>query len=418
MAYTKRCFSSVEALRRLDPQVLRELLALFPAYLTERRLALPDAATEENLDYPAIRDALMGERVPAELDDILYLASLLGNARSWGIVERQAEEDRRILPTYLPKHGYVDQAVLAATEDWPKHQDFLAKANARARVHSRSSYVYYAPAMDYRARYRNLTPEFMQEARDYLTEHFIQQGLIEENRRDRATEIIPYDFEKEIWFLIRYPGKQSRQSVFDGRGEWTNFVGNPEQYDAVAYNKVYGDLRMNTHRKTEHAKYRIAFGRMLFDEANVFRPTARIVTLDPLLAPRAEDLFNVGDIEGLKMIAPIEVSFECWGMPPKEYTVKALDGETLLAGNEESPRVLPERALSVRRVVLAYQLSNSTRTGKLTLQVGNRVNYERDGDSVVVENWLRRRGFVRSFVEVISDGFVDMDARRAIAVGA
>lgn len=104
------------------------------------------------------------------------------------------------------------------------------------------------------------------------------------------------------------------------------------------------------------------------------------------------------------------------------YAAEGADGqglgrETLLAGNEHRPRVLPKRAVSVRKVILAYQLDDSTRTGKLTLQMGNRVNYERDGDSIVLEDWLRRRGFVKSFVEVEADGSVNLDAPRAVAVG-
>jgi hypothetical protein len=79
-------------------------------------------ATEENLDYEAIRDALMIGDIPEELDDILFLSSLLGTAKGWSMIERQAEEDRRELPEVLPQYGHVDLAILAAIRDWPKNK--------------------------------------------------------------------------------------------------------------------------------------------------------------------------------------------------------------------------------------------------------------------------------------------------------
>jgi len=417
MAFTKRCFSSVEALRRLTPQVLRDLVALFPNYVAARQLVLPVMAAEDNLDFAGIRDALMAGNVPGELDDILYLSSLLGNSRGWAMVESQASEDGRTLPPMPAQLTYVDMAIVAATQEWPKHKASLERANARARVHSRSSYVYYAPALDPRAKYRATTDARIKETRDELAAYFIQQGLVEDSRHGRATEVIPYDFDKEVWFLIRYPGKQSRHSGCNRKGDWKSYVFNPEQYDAVAYNKVYGDLRMNTKRKRDHTKYRIVFGHLLFGEANVFRPKGQVVTLDPLLGDHAADLFGCDDVPGLGMIGPIEITYDTWGMPPRQYTEKALDGSTLLTGNKYGTRVLPSGALSVGKVVLTYRLDQMTRFGRLTLQVGNRVNFERDGDSVVVEDWLRRRGFVKSFVKVEGHEPIDLDEDRAIAVG-
>jgi hypothetical protein len=366
------------------------------------------------VNYPAIRQALMGD-VPEDLDYILYLASRLGTATGWEVIERQAKEDGRELPRLQACHSYADSAVVAAIYQWPKNKDLLERANARARVHARSSYVYYAPSMDYRSRYRKCSDEALADARNSLAHHFLSEGLVEDSLHGRATEIIPYDFEKEIWFLIRYPGKKSRHSGCDRSGDWKGFVFNPEQYDAVVYNKVYGDLRMNTNRKRDHMKYRIVFGHLLFDEANVFMPKEEVVTLKPLTGDAAAGLFACGDVAGLTMIAPVEVTYDLWSFPPKTITEKARDGGTLLENNERSPRIVPVATLAVQSVVLAYQLADSTKPGKLTLQVGNRVTYERDGDSVVIEEWLRRRGFVKSFVPI--SPYDHLDETWPVAVG-
>ncbi len=53
--------------------MLRDLLALFPEYAATRGLTLPALATADNLEHLKIRDALMADGVPADLDDVLFL---------------------------------------------------------------------------------------------------------------------------------------------------------------------------------------------------------------------------------------------------------------------------------------------------------------------------------------------------------
>jgi hypothetical protein len=48
--------------------------------------------------------------------------------------------------------------------------------------------------------------------------------------------------------------------------------------------------------------------------------------------------------------------------------------------------------------VFEYRLKDSRRRGRLTLSPGNKIGYERDGDSLVLEEWLRARGFLLSLV--------------------
>lgn len=400
MACTKRCFESVPALRRLEPQVLRDLLACFPEHAKGRGIDLPETANEGNLNYRTIRDALMEGEVPDELDDVLYLASQLGDARGWDVIQRQAHEDRRTLRRPPARLGHADLAILAEIEDWPRHKGFLERANARARVHSRSSYFYYAPRADPRSLYRGPTKSGVEAARDALTDYLVEQGVLEDTAHGRGVEVIPYDFEKEVWFLIRHPGRRKRHSGCDPHGDWRSYVFNPEEYDAVAYNKVFADIRMNTRRIRDHRKYRMVFGDLLFGGAsNVFRPKEQLVSLAPAEGARAAELFGCGDVPELGRIAPVELVYERGGVPARRHTETALDGGTLLDRNPHQPGLLPEGGYGVRSMVLTYKLRGKARDGKITLQTGNRVNYERDGDSLVIEDWLRKRKFVKSFVE-------------------
>ncbi len=217
MGFTKRCFASSESLQKRHPQVLRDLLALFPEHVQARGLVLQQHATAENLDYPGIRQALMDGNIPEDLDDILYLSSVLGTVKGWSMIERELPADQSKWPASSAEHDYADLAILAAIQDWPRNKAILEKANARARVHSKSAYVYYAPALDLRAKFRMPDLAGLAEAREELCRHFVNDGLVAEGEHRKATEIVPYDFENEIWFLVRYPGRKSRQSGFKHR---------------------------------------------------------------------------------------------------------------------------------------------------------------------------------------------------------
>jgi hypothetical protein len=372
---------------------------LFPELLAHQKIELPETATADNLDYQAICTALISANVDEDLDNLLHFACLLGTGTGWSMIERQAKIDGCPLPQPDHRHGYVDLALLTATTDWPRHKDILTQVNARMRVHARASYDYYAPTRDHRAAYRTPTGGGLSLTRETLTQHFASEGLASNRQQSKATEIIPYDFENEIWFMIRYPGKRIRHSGCNTDGDWKAFVYNPEQYDAVVYNKVYADLRMNTRRKRERAKYRIAFSHLLFQHDHAFHEDAIVVKLDPLLNKRATDLFDCDDIPGLAAIAPVELCYELFGLESRMRTDKASEGRTLLDGNEFRPGLTPPgMTISVRHAVLEYRLKDSRRSGKLRLRRGNCVSYERDGDSLVLENWLRRRGFVRSYI--------------------
>jgi len=399
MALTRRCFSSAQGLRLLCPQVLRDTLALFPDFLAHQKIKLPEAATSDNLDYPSICAALISANVDEDLDNLLHLACLLGNSKGWSMIERQATAVGCPLPPPDHCHGYVDMALLTATTDWPRHKDILTHVNARTRVHARSSYDYLAPTRDHRAVYQTPTDGLLNRTREELTRHFTSEGLASDRQQSKATEIIPYDFENEIWFMIRYPGKRMRYSGCNTEGDWKAFVFNPEQYDAVVYNKVYADLRMNTRRKRERTKYRIAFSRLLFQHDHAFQDDAIVVNLEPILDKRATELFDCDDIPGLASVAPVELCYELFGLDSRMRTDKAAEGRTLLDGNEFHPGLTPPgMTIGVRHAVLEYRLKDSQRSGKLRLRRGNCVSYERDGDSLVLENWLRRRKFVRSYI--------------------
>lgn len=393
MSFTKRAFDNVGALGQRHPQVLRDLLNCFPGYVALREL---DLAAEE-LNLAEIRDALMSDQIPEVLDNILYLSTALGTSSGWSMLERQAAEDQLELPEQNADLTDTDMAVRAAIFNWPRNADILERANARARIHAKSVFKYYPMDVDLRHLYRAPAEETLAEAEDLLRTHFISKGYIH-GSQGQSVRIIPYDFTNEIWFLIGYAEKKQRFRGCQMDGEMRSFDFNPEQYDAVVYNKVFGDIRMNTKnwRVRDHNKYRLAIGRMLLENGGAFHPKKKMVSLRPLEADNAVGLFETDDIPGLAEIEPIELKFGPFG-EPRSCILVAEKGSSLRYCNEVAPRLIPGEA-QMMRAVFEYRLADSQQRGRLTLSPGNKIGYTRDGDSLVLENWLRRRGFLLSFV--------------------
>ncbi len=386
----KRCFVTVRALKRLDENLLCMILGKFPDHVRARGLVLPDPPDREALDYEAIKEACMSGDIPAELDDVLFFVSILGTKRGQDQIEREAKFRKRRLDFRLEGVSSADFAMRAWLHDWPRNRDLLEAAYARARIFGKSAYVYNPMLRDLRPRFQEPTLERLADARARLEDYFTnREGL------GKGTNIVPYDYPKEIWFLVRYPGQTERHPAFDENGNPTTHVFRPEEYDAIVYHKGYGDLRLNTNRLRDHVQYRVTFGHLLFDEANVFDPKTEMVRLDPLLG-ECLGIFKCDDIEGLAVICPIELCFSRTSQPTVRITWKSDDDVSLLDHNLHGNRLLPPDAHSVVYAKFRYRLSQRSDWERVTVHQGRAMTYERDGDCVVVEEWLRRRKFVKN----------------------
>lgn len=390
MVGKKRCFVSVRALKRLNKNLLCEVLEKFPGYLSECGLKLPDPPDREGLDYEAIQEACMSAEVPTDLDDVLFFVSLLGSKRGQAQIENEARHRQGRLGFSVEGLSCPDFAMKAWLHDWPRNRNLLEAAYARSRIFGKCSYKYSPMIRDVRHLFREPTAERMAEARARLEDYFANhEGL------GRGTNILLYDLSPELFFLVRYPGQIERHQAVDEDGNPRSYVFRPEEYDALVYHKLHGDLRLNTNRERDHLAYRVTLGHLLFDQANVFDPKGGLITLDPLLGP-CRELFDCRDIEGLAEIHPVEVVFADRDHPHYRTTFTAEKDLTLLSYSPGETALLPANVHAVMCAKFIYRLSNRTRWERITVHRGHCLCYERDGSCAVVEQWLRRRGFVNN----------------------
>ncbi|NLE66574.1 MAG: hypothetical protein GX608_04050 [Lentisphaerae bacterium] len=329
----------------------------------------------------------MGGDLPADLDDVLSYVSILGTSAGWERIQQEAQAQSRSLAFPTDKLSAADLVMKAWLWEWPTNKSLLEESYSRARIHARSSFDYFLPVRDVRDRYQAPSDRVLDEIRQELTTYFVGEGL------GKGTSIVRFEYECEIWFLIRYPGRLKRQVKIDDDGVAENLSFKPEEYDAVVYHKEYGDLRMNTNRDRDKRKYRIVFGHSLLASENLFSPDKRVITLEPLKG-QCLHLFDCADIHGLAEIAPVEMSFHGLFEQGRRVVLVADEHTTLLSTNKLAPFLVQVGTDSIHHAIFRYRLRNRTKYEKLTVRQGNTMTYERDGDSAVLEQWLRARGFI------------------------
>jgi hypothetical protein len=212
---TKKHFANVPALRRFTPAVLAEFLLRFPAYLAHRKLAIPapDAATPKDMPYDGIRDACMASDIDPELNRVLFMATQLGDAEGWTLIQKEMKE-RGIKPSFDPRPftNYDLPLVTWLRRKLPDQEDLLEQSYARRRIHAKSAYRYYAPTRDVRKKYRKPEGDALKELTRALARHFTND---EESKR---IKVLDYDYDEEIWYLIRYPGQPVRPDAIGEDG--------------------------------------------------------------------------------------------------------------------------------------------------------------------------------------------------------
>ncbi len=181
MADTKRCFSTNRALRQRDPIILSEVLRKFPGFIQDRGIIIPNLPDDNRLDYETIRNGLMAGDVPTELDNVLFFANALGNKRGQEQVEREAEFRGCRLDFRSDGLGGADFALKAWLHDWPANKDLLEAAYARAKIFSKSSYVYNPMLRDLRPLFHSPSPERLAEVLAMLEDYFANREVRRNN---------------------------------------------------------------------------------------------------------------------------------------------------------------------------------------------------------------------------------------------
>jgi hypothetical protein len=211
----------------------------------------------------------------------------------------------------------------------------------------------------------------------------------ESKKRGCGCRIFVYPREQEIWFLVRHGQPFKREGSLKG-GESTSVYYRPEKHDVLIYNQALSEMRMNAKSKGEKELYREKFGLHLFGFENYFPGTAKY-TLTPL-GEDSEAALVCNDIEGMEWVKLTEIRYY-WGGTQHEIEIRRADD--LLAALRQRGREITHGQRIVKAGFLV-KFKDSKTPRSVAIRPDNIAEYTRDDDGALVEQWLAKRGFIRS----------------------
>lgn len=377
----RKCFETVEALKRFEPQTLCEFLGKYPKYVAGRLGALPDAPTEKNMPYDKIVGMFIqtGEDTPGDFLEKMVLIIEMAHP---GGHEKLKEEARRQNVPYDSFRGktLLDTAMRAALLPG----DLLDRAHARVVLFRKRRFAYYPPFLEEVPPYREPTQAELYALGEQLTLWF--HGT----KTKIKAKVMLFDFRDEAWFVVRRGGQPIRLAVFDEDGDAVSRFMVPEAYDGIVFNKVHGELRIISKLKPPvQDRYLWLFGELLMGNAQFFGHRA-IFFPERVATMRREDLAWAGN----STIGEMRLSAVRYQLPGGEG--ECLRSSKCLLRRNEGGRLIPARAEKVLYAEFKFKFLSDKRERSVRVDAGCEATYLRDSDASLLERWLRDKGLMRA----------------------
>ena len=372
-----RRFTRAETLRSIYQELLVEFLLPYNDFFLSRGVSLGPQKDSGELDYKGLVNIFMNPDAdtPDELAEALYFINEMATADGMDELLEEAEKSK-VHVDYLPKSTPEDIAI----QVWLADREIVERKHAEQFLTRPKSFEYFQSESE-PTPIEKITRKKLQGLEKDLDNWF------EKKKRGRTSKVFAYPKDDETWFLVRHGEPYKREGGIKN-GESTSVFYRPETFDVVVYNETICEIRINAGTIGIKKLYRQKFGKHLFGNEDFFPGTGKY-TLDPLKS-NGETALVCSDIEGLERVLLKELHFY-WGGPFGEVEIrKASD---VLAALSWKDRQINENARLVR-AKFQVKFKNATNPRILIIRPPNIANFTRDGDSVIGEIWLAKRGFV------------------------
>ena len=362
------------------PALLLKLLFPFRAYLAARGLLFPPRkAWSGPLDLDQLKQILMSptEETPS------------GLIETFRTLEEVAASDRMpdvfdlahrlgVLAVERPILSELDLLV----EVWLKAPQEVEQIHAESLVNApRKFYSYRAPG-EGRLPDPNISTFRNNLLKSRLNAHF------EAYLHGRNVEIQWFPQPRELWILIRHGGMLRYEEILR-KGKPSAIAFHPLSYDVAVIQLEHRELRLNAPTKRERERYRTALAETLFGQGDLFSETDKY-TLEPLRRPTADTL-TCCDVECIHDVKLVELTVQYGQSKPEIQKNSSPDLLASLVARQEA--ISPSGRLTEAVFKFWFHWDRPPRT--VRIQAGNLATYVRDDDSDLVDEFFRKRGFVR-----------------------
>ncbi len=377
-------FTDITTIEQIADTELLALLRPHADYLCSRGLAWPCAGERLNREALIVALLALDEHCPSDLIDALYLIRsvassgqvfhLLALAESCGI-DRES----------IASSSVLDMVVRL----WLRRPDMIRRVAAEIELpHARRFDAWHVAGRD-----RSLLTEVPSAEQLRAWEAEIDSWMRQHHHGGGATVIMSERGDR-IAFVIRHGATLQRVAVHAEQA--TSMVFRPSVHDVILYDRITAELNIHVHGNRERVKAFLcaSFARHILGVTDAMQRSARY-SLDPLRDHGAGAL-TCDDTAAL--IAAELVELECAAeseVTDLRVRYHASDVFAALRFTAVSVAQYPQ----LRQARIRLHLSDAT-TRTVTIRPPNVALFERDGDTGVIDEWLRRRGFI---VPVASD---------------
>jgi len=381
-AVSLRRFTNADALQKIGPIFLIELLAPHHTFLTNRGFALPVPPGTEPFDYETLA-GIFGRPdtdMPQELADALYSTHEMATPEGMDKLQHAAAEH----DVDLGLNGEATPEAVSV-RFWLRNQTLFEEMHAEHYLTRPRSFLhFYADAKP--------LPPFV--APTDATKSAMQDDMdpwFEIKRRGTGCRLLAYPADGECLFMVRHGTPCRLEGSHNSSGGSGSVFYRPQQHDVLVYNEARGELRIHAETKGERELYKRVFGLHLFGDPEFFPGEAKF-TLAPLITDGAAAM-NSLDVDGMEWVRLKEV--EMWwpgtGKGNTEREIhKAKDLFAVFAKRDF--HFLEYHHLT--KAVFGVKFASAKSPRSVTIKPSNMAKYDRDGDSVVIEEWLTKRGFI------------------------
>ena len=162
----------------------------------------------------------------------------------------------------------------------------------------------------------------------------------------------------------------------------------PLMYDVLVYDTEVDDLGLHVETKWQERLYLRCIGQHIFSDPAHF-PAARRLIFDPIIKQGPGALY-CADVPGMQEVKLVEVNRK-WNNDQHEIDIKKADD--IFALGDRGRSFL--RVGTLTKLVFRLWFEGIDKPRLVTLRWPHVTKYERDSDSELIEEWLRRRGFIK-----------------------
>lgn len=382
--FNLKSFAQPDLLKQIQPAHLLPLLEPFRLFLDMKGFLLPSSA-EEEIDATALGCILAqpDEDMPGDLVEALHLIGSIGTD------DRFDELLDLAAACEIETDGEVT-ALDLATQIWLRNPEALERKEREGYFQKRKSFESFRAADNQEAMAVEDLPNDLSGLKAALDSYFLTKKCGVECR------VIRKDSAGEVRFLIEHGQPCKREPSRKGTKSTSTFF-RPEKTDVVIYDAVHNELRINASAFADVRKYRVLFGRHIFGSDDKFVFVEKY-TLTPLQTAGIAAL-NCRDIPGLESVKLREIEYS-WGGAFEHVEIHRAEGLfhalTLISRSIETEA-------QIRKAVFKVKLEGEKKPRTVTIKAGNKSGYNRGEEAMVIEDWLRARGFVLTEGDIVDE---------------